>query len=99
MILYVDAVTKFEKKPVPKLLRSSTQTNLIGKNDFTKNVLYNVINCIINFVVQYSMKQMNPSGEMVGYFNESWSEAEICKSGLDPKEIFKKYLKWFLKKQ
>ena len=34
------------------------------------------------------MMQLNTNGEMVGYFNESWSEAEICKSGLDPKELF-----------
>ena len=41
-----------------------------------------------DLVVQYNMKQLNTSGEMTGYFNESWSEAEICKSLLDPKELF-----------
>ena len=38
-------------------------------------------------MVQYKMEQLNLSGEISGYYNESWSEAEICKTLLNPAEL------------
>ena len=40
-----------------------------------------------DLMVQYKMEQLNLSGEISGYYNESWSEAEICKTLLNPAEL------------
>ena len=34
------------------------------------------------------MQKLNVNGNITGYFNESWSESEICKCALDPKKLF-----------
>ena len=40
-----------------------------------------------DLMVQYKMEQLNLSGEISGYYNESWSEAEICKTLLNPAKL------------
>ena len=35
------------------------------------------------------MQRLNGAGKITGYFNESWSESEICKCTLDPKKLIK----------
>ena len=63
---------------VPKISETATKKEAKMLRNLTQTDL----------VVQYNMKQLNVNGEMSGYFNESWSEAEICKSQLDPRELF-----------